>query len=165
MQSNGPTGHQKPNTGKPARRHKTYPYRLGGLRIDRPNQARCADITFIPMRKGFLSLVALMDWFTRQVLAWRISNTLEADFCLATLNEAIHKFGPPEIMNTEQGSQFKSFDWTDRSKRAKSKIWMNGKARCFDNIFLKRITLNLIQIEGDPRQASRWLCCVSPFNR
>ena len=88
----------------------------GGLRIDRPNQVWCADITYLPMRKGFLYLVAIMDWFTRKVLAWRISNTLEAEFCLEALNEAIHRFGPPEIMNTDQGSQFTSFDWTDRLK-------------------------------------------------
>ena len=96
--------YQKPNTSKPAKGHKTYPYLLGGLRIDRPNQVWCADITYLPMRKGFLYLVAIMDWFTRKVLAWRISNTLEAEFCVEALNEAIHKFGPPEIMNTDQGS-------------------------------------------------------------
>ena len=97
--------YQKPNTSKPAKGHQTYPYLLGGLRIGRPNQVWCSDITYIPMRKGFLYLVAIMDWFTRKVLAWRISNTLEAGFCLEALNEAIHKFGPPEIMNTDQGSQ------------------------------------------------------------
>ncbi len=79
------------------------------------------------MRRGFLYLVTIMDWFTRKVLAWRISNTLEADFCVAALNEAIHKFGPPEIVNTVQGSQFTSFDWTDRLKRASTKISMDGK--------------------------------------
>jgi putative transposase len=121
--------YQKPNTSKPAKGHKTYPYLLGGLRIDRPNQVWCSDITYIPMRKGFLYLVAIMDWFTRKVLAWRISNTLEAEFCVAALNEAIHKFGAPEIMNTDQGSQFTSFDWTDRLNRAKTKISMDGKAR------------------------------------
>jgi putative transposase len=131
--------YQKPNTSKPAKGHKTYPYLLGGLRIDRPNQVWCADITYLPMRKGFLYLVAIMDWFTRKVLAWRISNTLEAEFCLEALNEAIHKFGPPEIMNTDQGSQFTSFDWTDRLKRAKTKISMDGKARYLDNIFIERL--------------------------
>ena len=80
------------------------------------------------MRKGFLYLVAIMDWSTRKVLAWRISNTLEAEFCLEALNKAIHKFGPPEIMNTDQVSQFTSFDWTDRLTRAKTKISMDGKA-------------------------------------
>ena len=82
----------------------------------------------MPMRRGFLYLVAIMDWHTRKVLAWRISNTLEAGFCVAALNEAIYKFGAPEIMNTDQGSQFTSFDWTDRLKRAKTKISMDGKA-------------------------------------
>jgi len=84
-----------------------------------------------------------MDWFTRKVLAWRISNTLEADFCLEALNEAIHKFGAPEIMNTDQGSQFTSFDWTDRLKRAKTKISMDGKARYLDNIFIERLWRSL----------------------
>ena len=91
LRSNVPRGHQKPNTSKPAEGHKTYPYLLGGLQINRPNQVWCADITYLPMRKGFLYLVAIMDWFTRKVLAWRISNTLEADFYLEALNEAIHK--------------------------------------------------------------------------
>ena len=135
--------YQKPNTSKPAKGHKTYPYLLGGLRVDRPNQVWCADITYLPMRKGFLYLVAIMDWFTRKVLAWRISNTLGAEFCLEALNEAIHKFGPPEIMNTDQGSQFTSFDWTDRLKRAKTKISMDGKARYLDNIFIERLWRSL----------------------
>ncbi|TGD60219.1 IS3 family transposase, partial [Tabrizicola sp. WMC-M-20] len=135
--------YQKPNTSKPAKGHKTYPYLLGGLRIDRPNQVWCSDITYIPMRKGFLYLVAIMDWFTRKVLAWRISNTLEAEFCVAALNEAIHKFGAPEIMNTDQGLQFTSFDWTDRLKRAKTKISMDGKARYLDNIFIERLWRSL----------------------
>ena len=135
--------YQKPNTSKPAKGHKTYPYLLGGLQIDRPNQVWCADITYLPMRKGFLYLVAIMDWFTRKVLAWRISNTLEAEFCLEALNEAIHKFGAPEIMNTDQGSQFTSFDWTDRLKRAKTKISMDGKARYLDNIFIERLWRSL----------------------
>jgi putative transposase len=121
----------------------SYPYLLGGLRIDRPNQVWCADITYIPMRKGFLYLVAIMDWFTRKVLAWRITNTVEADFCLEALNEAIHKFGAPEIMNTDQGSQFTSFDWTDRLKRAKTKISMDGKARYLDNILIERLWRSL----------------------
>jgi putative transposase len=80
---------------------ETYPYLLRGLRVERPNQAWCSDITYLPMRRGFLYLVAIMDWHTRKVLSWRISNTLEADFCVEALNEAIHKFGPPEIMNTD----------------------------------------------------------------
>lgn len=90
--------YQKPNTSKPAKGHKTYPYLLGSLRVDRPNQVWCADITYLPMRRGFLYLVA---WFTRTVLTWRISNTLEADFCVEVLNEAVQRFGPPEVMNTD----------------------------------------------------------------
>ena len=93
--------YQKPNTSRPTKCHKTHPYLLGGLRIERPNQVWCADFTYLPMRRGFLYLVAIMDWFTRKVLAWRISNTLEADFCVEALNEAVHRFGPPEIMNTD----------------------------------------------------------------
>ncbi|SEC27481.1 DDE-type integrase/transposase/recombinase [Rhodobacter sp. 24-YEA-8] len=89
--------YQKPNTSKPRKGHKTYPYLLGGLRVDRPGQVWCADITYLPMRRGFLYLVAIMDWFTRKVLAWRISNTLEADFCVEALNEAIHRFGAPTM--------------------------------------------------------------------
>lgn len=88
------------------------------------------------MRKGFLYLVAIMDWFTRKVLAWRISNTLEAEYCVEALTEAIHKFGALEIMNTDHGSQFTSFDWTDRLKRIGTRISMDGKARYLDNIFI-----------------------------
>jgi putative transposase len=135
--------YQKPDTSRPAKGHKTYPYLLGGLWIDRPNQVWCADITYLPMRRGFLYLVAIMDWYTRKVLAWRISNTLEADFCVEALNEAIHKFGAPEIMNTDQGSQFTSFAWTDRLKRVGSRISMDGKGRCMDNIFIERLWRSL----------------------
>ena len=99
--------YQKPDTSRPAKGHKTYPYLLGGLRVERPNQVWCADITYLPMRRGFLYLVAIMDWYTRKVLAWPISNTLEADFFVEALNEAIHKLGPPEIMNTDQGTSLR----------------------------------------------------------
>lgn len=131
--------YQKPNTSRPAKGHKTYPYLLKGLRVERPNQVWCSDITYLPMRRGFLYLVAIMDWHTRKVLAWRISNTLEADFCVEALNEAIHKFGPPEIMNTDQGSQFTSFAWTDRLRRTGVRISMDGKGRFLDNIFIERL--------------------------
>ena len=124
--------------GKPAKGHKTCPDLLAGLRIDRPNQVWCADIPYIPLRKGFLYLVAIMGWFTRAVLAWRISSKQDAGFCREALNEAIHKFGPPEFMNTDQGSQFTSFDRTDPLKRAKTRISMDGKARYPDNIFIER---------------------------
>ena len=137
--------YRRPNTSKPAKGHKTYPYLLGGLHVERPNQVWCADITYLPMRRGFLYLVAIMDWFTRKVLAWRISNTLEADFCVEALNEAVHRFGPPEIMNTDQGSQFTSFAWTDRLKRISTRISMDGKGRCLDNIFIERLWRSLKQ--------------------
>ena len=114
--------YQKPNTSKAAKRHKIYPYLLRGLRVDRPNQVWCADITYLPMRRGFLYLVAIMDWHTRKVLAWRISNTLEAGFCVDALNEAFHKYGLPEIMNTDQGSQFTSVAWADRLRRSGVRI-------------------------------------------
>ncbi|WP_371398838.1 IS3 family transposase [Marinovum algicola] len=131
--------YQKPNTSRPAKGHKTYPYLLRSLRVDRPNQVWCSDITYLPMRRGFLYLVAIMDWHTRKVLSWRISNTLEAQFCVDALNEAIHKFGPPEIMNTDQGSQFTSFAWTDRLRRSGVRISMDGKGRFLDNIFIERL--------------------------
>ena len=95
------------------------------------------------MRRGFLYLVAVMDWHTRKVLAWRISNTLEAGFCVESLNEAVHRFGSPEIMNTDQGSQFTSFAWTDRLKRIGTRISMDGKGRCLDNIFIERLWRSL----------------------
>jgi len=135
--------YQKPNTSRPSKGHKTYPYLLKGLRVERPSQVWASDITYLPMRRGFLYLVAIMDWQTRKVLSWRLSNTLEADFCVEALNEAIHKFGPPEIMNTDQGSQFTSFAWTDRLRRAGVRISMDGKGRFLDNIFVERLWRSL----------------------
>ena len=135
--------YQKPNTSKAAKGHKIYPYLLRAMRVDRPNQVWCADITYLPMRRGFLYLVAIMDWHTRKVLAWRISNTLEADFCVEALNEAIHRFGSPGIMNTDQGSQFTSFVWTDRLRRSTVRISMDGKGRFLDNIFVERLWRSL----------------------
>lgn len=135
--------YQKPNTSLPAKGHKTYPYLLRGLTVDRPNQVWCTDITYLPMKRGFLYLVAIMDWFTRKVLAWRISNTCEAEFCVESFNEAVHRSGAPEIMNSDQGSQFTSFVWTDRMKRAGTRISMDGKGRCIDNIFIERLWRSL----------------------
>ncbi|WP_425046779.1 IS3 family transposase [Primorskyibacter sp. S87] len=135
--------YQKPNTSKAAKGHKIYPYLLRGLRVERPNQVWAADITYLPMRRGFLYLLAIMDWHTRKVLAWRISNTLEAEFCVDALNEAIARFGPPEIMNTDQGSQFTSFAWTDRLRRSGIRISMDGKGRFLDNIFVERLWRSL----------------------
>lgn len=135
--------YQKPNTIKAAKSHKTYPYLLKGLRVTQPNQVWASDITYIPMRRGFLYLVAIIDWYTRKVLAWRISNTLEADFCVEALNEAMAKYGPPEIMNTDQGSQFTSFVWTDCLRRSGVRISMDGKGRYLDNIFVERLWRSL----------------------
>ena len=114
--------YQRPNTSKAAKGHKIWPYLLRGLRINRANQVWCADITYLPMRRGFLYLVAIMDWHTRKVLAWRISNTLEAEFCVEALNEVLARFGPPDIMNTDQGSQFTSWAWTNRLRQAGVRI-------------------------------------------
>ncbi len=100
---------QKHNTSKPRKGHKTYPYPQHGLRVDRPRRVWCADITLLPMRRRVLFLVVIMDWFKGRVLAWRVSNTLEDDFSVEALNEAIHRFGSPGIMNTEHGCQFTSF--------------------------------------------------------
>ena len=135
--------YQKPTTSRPAKGHKTYSYLLGGLRVDRPNQVWCSDITYLPMRRGFLYLVAIMDWHTRKVPAWRISDTLEADFCVEALNEAAHTFGRPEIIITDQGSQFRSFAWTDRLRQSGVRISMDGKGRFLDNIFVERFWRSL----------------------
>jgi putative transposase len=131
--------YQKPNTSKAAKEHKIYPYLLRGSRVDRLNHVWCADITYLPMRRGFLYLVVIMAWHTRKVLAWRISNTLEAEFCVDALNEAIHKFGLPQIMNNDQGSQFTSFAWTDRLRRFGVRTSVDGKGRFLDNIFVERL--------------------------
>ena len=130
--------YQKPNSSKAAKGHKTSPYLLRGVRVDRPNQVWPADIAYLPMRRGGLYLVAIMDWHTRKVLAWRISNTLEADVCVEALNEAIARFGPPEIMNTDQGAPFTSFAWTERLQRSGVRISMDGTGRFLDNIFVAR---------------------------
>jgi len=135
--------YQRPNTSKPAAAHKVYPYLLGGLSIDRVNQVWCSDITYIPMAKGFLYLVAIMDWHSRAVLAWRLSNTLGADFCVEALEEALARFGRPEIFNTDQGSQFTSDDFTGVLSRHEVTISMDGKGRCMDNVFIERLWRSL----------------------
>ena len=135
--------YQEPNTSKKHPAHKIYPYLLKGLAITRPNQVWCADITYIRMERGFLYLVAIMDWYSRKVLAWRLSNTLEADFCVAALKEALVTYGPPEIFNTDQGSQFTSSDWIDELKEAKVKISMDGKGRWVDNRMIERLWRSL----------------------
>jgi putative transposase len=126
--------YQRPNTSKAAASHKIYPYLLGGLSIERVNQVWCSDVTYVPMAKGFLYLVVVMDWVSRAVLAWRLSNTLGADFCIEALGEALSQYGRPEIFNTDQGSQFTSDDFTGTLKDHGITISMDGKGRCMDNI-------------------------------
>ena len=108
--------YQRPKTSEPHPQHRTWPYLLRHLTIDRPNQVWCADVTYIPMRRGSLYLIAIMDWFSRKVLAWRLSNTMDADFCVMALEKAIARFGRAEIFNTDQGSQFTCFAFTNTLK-------------------------------------------------
>ena len=132
--------YRQPRTSIPAKGHKLYPYLLRGIRIDRPNQVWCADITYIPLAKGFLYLVAIMDWWSRKVLAWRLSNTMDVQFCVDALDEALARHGRPEIFNTDQGSQFTSWAWTQRLKEAGVRISMDGRGRFLDNIFIERLS-------------------------
>lgn len=133
----------KPKTSKPAPGHKIYPYLLRGLKIERPSQVWAADITFIPMGHGFLYLVAIMDWSSRAVLSWRLSNTMDTSFCIEALEEALACFGKPEIFNTDQGSQFTSTAFTDVLKRHEIKISMDGRGRWMDNVFVERLWRSL----------------------
>jgi putative transposase len=135
--------YQRPNTSKPAAAHKIYPYLLGGLAIERVNQVWCSDVTYIAMAKGFLYRVVIIDWASRAVLAWRLSNTLGADFCVEALEEALVRYGRPEIFNTDQGSQFTSDDFTGILKRHEVTISMDGRGRCIDNIFVERLWRSL----------------------
>jgi putative transposase len=135
--------YQRPNTSKPAPAHKIYPYLLGGLSIERVNQVWCADVTYIPMARGFLYLVVIMDWVSRAVLAWRLSNTLGAEFCVEALEEALSLHGRPEIFNTDQGSQFTGDDFTGTLERHKVTVSMDGKGRYMDNIFVERLWRSL----------------------
>ena len=130
--------YRRPRTSHPAPGHKVYPYLLGGMEITRPNQVWAADITYIPMVRGFLYLMVIMDWYTRYVVAWRLSNTLDADFCVEALEEALGK-GRPEVFNTDQGSQFTSESFTGLLERHGVRISMDGKGRYTDNIFVERL--------------------------
>jgi putative transposase len=135
--------YQAPRTSMPHPAHRIYPYLLKGFAIDRPNQVWCADITYIPVQRGFLYLVAIMDWATRHVLSWRLSNTMDAGFCVEALQEALARYGRPEIFNTDQGSQFTSLDFTGVLKDADVAISMDGRGRCMDNIFIERLWRSL----------------------
>ena len=135
--------YQAPRTTVPHPEHRIYPYLLRKMSITRANQVWCTDITYIPVQKGFLYLVAVMDWATRKVLSWRLSNTMDAGFCVEALNEALEKYGAPEIFNTDQGSQFTSFEFTGVLKNAGVRISMDGRGRCMDNIFIERLWRSL----------------------
>lgn len=133
----------KPNTSKPAPEHVKYPYLLRNLKVSRVNQAWAADITYLPMAHGFLYLVAIIDWYSRRVLSWRLSTTLETSFCVEALNEALARYGQPDIFNTDQGSQFTAEEFTAVLLDRGVKISMDGKGRCIDNIFVERLWRSL----------------------
>ena len=133
----------KANTSRPGKAHKIYPYLLKGLAIDCPNQVWATDICYVPMARGFVYEVAIMDWYSRKVLAWRVSNTMDADFCVEALEEAINRYGTPEIFNTDQGAQFTSEAFTGKLKAAGIRISMDGKGRWVDNVFVERLWRSL----------------------
>lgn len=131
--------YRRPNTSKAHPAHRVYPYLLRGLSIERSNQVWTLDITYIPMARGFVYLVAVMDWASRKVLAWRLSITMDADFCVAAMQDAIERFGVPEIVNTDQGSQFTSYEFTQLLKAHGIRISMDGRGRWLDNVFIERL--------------------------
>jgi len=131
--------YRRPNTSKPAVGHKIYPYLLRGLAVDRPNQVWATDITYIPMARGFVYLTAVVDWFSRRVLAWRLSITMEVEFCVGAVEEALAKYGAPEIFNSDQGSQFTSDAFTGLLMKNGIAISMDGRAAWRDNVFVERI--------------------------
>ena len=133
----------KRNLSRRNQAHKIYPYRLKGLTIERANQVWAADITYIPMAKGFVYLVAIIDWYSRKVLAWQLSNTLDADFCVSALRQALSRYGRPAIFNTDQGCQFTSEAFTGVLKENGISISMDGKGRWVDNVFVERLWRSL----------------------
>ena len=130
--------YRRPNTSKPAPGHRVYPYLLKGVDVNRVDQVWAADITYIPMAQGFLYLVAIMDWHSRHVLAWKLSNTMDTDFCVTALEAALGK-GRPEVFNTDQGAQFTSDAFTQTLQERGIRVSMDGKGRCLDNIFVERL--------------------------
>lgn len=137
------TLYRKPSTSKPAPGHRIYPYLLRGLAITRPNQVWSTDITYIPMKHGFVYLIAVIDWFSRRVLSWKLSITMDVGFCIEALDEALRQYGKPEIFNTDQGSQFTSEAFTGRLKKNDIAISMDGKGRWCDNVFVERLWRSL----------------------
>jgi len=135
--------YQTPKTSAPHPEHRVYPYLLRDLEVSQPDQVWCADITYIPMQRGFLYLVAIMDWASRRVLSWRLSNSMDSSFCVEALEETLQHFGRPKIFNTDQGSQFTSLEFTETLKNAGVKISMDGKGRWMDNVFIERLWRSL----------------------
>lgn len=133
----------KPATSEPAPEHPKYPYLLRTLKVLRPNQVWAADITYIPMKSGFMYLVVIMDWYSRRALSWRLSNTMDASFCVDALQEALQRHGKPEIFNTDQGSQFTAADFTKPLLDLGVAISMDGKGRWLDNVFVERLWRSL----------------------
>jgi putative transposase len=131
--------YRRPGTSAPAPGHKVYPYLLRGLKVERPNQVWAMDITYVPMARGFVYLAAVVDWFSRRVLAWRLSITLEVEFCLEAVEEALGCYGKPEIFNTDQGSQFTSADFTGLLLKNGVAISMDGRGAWRDNVFVERL--------------------------
>lgn len=131
--------YQAPKTSLPHPQHKVYPYLLKDLNINWPNQVWCSDITYIPIKRGFLYLTAIMDWYSRKVLSWRISNTLDTEFCVQALKEAMFLYGVPDIFNTDQGSQYTSLSFINVLKEHEIKISVDGKGRWMDNVFIERL--------------------------
>jgi putative transposase len=131
--------YRRPNTSKPAPGHKIYPYLLRGLAIERPNHVWAMDITYIPMARGFVYLAAVVDWSTRRVLAWRLSITMEVDFCIEAVEEALGRYGRPEVFNTDQGSQFTSAAFTGLLLENKIAVSMDGRGSWRDNVFVERL--------------------------
>ena len=131
--------YRRPRTSKPASGHKVYPYLLHGMAVGRPNQVWAMDITYIPMARGFVCLTVVLDWFSRRVLAWRVSITMEVEFCLEAVEEALARHGKPEIFNTDQGSQFTSADFTGLLLKNEIAISMDGKGAWRDNVFVERL--------------------------
>jgi len=129
----------KPDTSAPRKEHKIYPYLLKGMKITRPKQVWCSDITYIRMPGGFVYLTAVMDWYSRYVLSWEVSTTMDDDFCINALQSAIRRFGKPDVFNTDQGSQYTGNDFTGVLKQHQIQISMDGKGRCMDNIFIERL--------------------------
>jgi putative transposase len=133
----------KPKTSLANKAHSVYPYLLKGIRIERPNQVWVSDITYLPMQRGFCYLIAIMDLFSRKILSWRLSNTLDLGFCVAALEEALETYGKPDIFNTDQGAQFTSEAFTTILKQNRIQISMDGKGRWIDNVFIERFWRSL----------------------